>query len=271
MDREHQAAARQLFSTADALGIQLPKPVVDAREVVEKIRAGAATMAAGQSRTGVADAVGDALARGANPAKDRAVAEAITRDVITSQAVIDHVEDAAFDRLWETCGEQRDEIVAGLRAPFGTAAAVLTAAHQRIGDKDLSADSEQILRLGGDVATVWSDAVQATKTIDSVVAAWVALGMFLHAANADRRWANLRLVSPDAATWDELGLSDRAITAWDALRAGVPLTMPTFAEFNERQAAIVEQRAEAQAALADDQLRYQTGRPPRSRAIRIGG
>src|SRR5450759_1116592 len=87
MDRIQQSAARQLFTTADTLGLQLPKPVLQARARVEKIRLGVESIPA-HRLTGVAAAVADALGRDADPLTDPEVVRAIALNVITGQGVL---------------------------------------------------------------------------------------------------------------------------------------------------------------------------------------
>ncbi len=246
MDRQQQAAGRQLFTYTAKLGVQLPKPVVGASTTAEKIRNGIAAIPP-HNLTGVATAVADALARGADPLTDVDVARAITLDRITGQGVFVSIEDASFTRLWEACEAHQDEIVEALRKPFDKAAASLSAAFERIGDLDLK-DSDLILKKGGDIASVWAVAVDANKLIDDVVTAWMALDRFIHSGGvADRRWINLRIVDTTAETWDAADMERKTYTAWDAVRVGATLSLPTRSELDERRAAITNRRAEIQA------------------------
>lgn len=249
MDRQQQAAATQLLTHAQTLGLPLPKPVLEAYARVEKVRAGMGSIAA-HNLTGVAAAVADALGRDADPTTDPEVAQAIALNVITGPGVLVHVEEASFSRLLEACDHAQDEIVAAFRKPFDQAAATLALAHERIGDLDLTKDSEAILKKGGDIAAVWAEAVEATKLIDAVVVSWVVLGQIIHPEPIDRRWLNLRIVNPTAGEWDRADLGLRQITAWDAVRVGMELSLPTLSEYTERRAAIVKQRAKIQAAAS---------------------
>ena len=246
MERQQMTNARQLFTAAEKLGLKLPKPVLQAQARLEKIRTGADAIPA-HALGGVAAAVADALGRDADPTTDPEVARAIAHSVITGPGVLVHVEEAAFTRLWDVIAEHQDEIVDQLRTPFDRAAATLVDAHSRIGDLDLTADSGAILKMGGNIATVWAEAVAADKLIDSVVLAWVGLGQLIHPEIVDRHWMNLRLVNTTAAEWDQADLSRKAITAWDAARLGIELSLPTRAEYNARREAITEQRADAHA------------------------
>ena len=250
MDRQQQAAARQLLTHAKTLGLQLPKPVREAHAKVEKIRAGMGSIPA-HNLAGVATAVAAALGRDADPTTDPEVAQAIALNAITMPSVIDHIEAASFSGLWEACRDHQDDIVAELRKPFDKAAAALVVAHERIGDFDLKTDSNDILKQGGDIAAVWAQAVEADKLIASVVASWFELGQFLHPGLADRRWVNLRLVNPPADVWDEHDLSRTLLGPWDAVRAGLALTLPTLAGFDERRANLTARRAEIAAAAAE--------------------
>ena len=252
MDRQQAAAARQVFTFTEKAGIRLPKPVLDARAKVEKIRAGVALIPP-FNRDGVALAVADALARDADPAVDPKVARAIGLAAITQSGVIDHVEGAAFDLLWEACRENQDAMVVELRKPFDKAAAVLVDAHKRIGDLDLKADSQAILKLGDNIAEVWAGAIEADKQISEVIVAWASLSRFLSGTGgmADARWVNLRLVNPPAEVWNDLDLERTRLEPWDCVRAGLALTLPTLTEVDERRASIAAQRAELAAAAVE--------------------
>lgn len=260
MDRQQQAAARQVFTFTEKAGIRLPKPVLDARAKVDKIRAGVALIPP-FNRDGVAIAVADALARDADPAFDPKVARAIALAAITMPAVIDNVESAAFELLWEACREEQDALVDELRKPFDKAAAVLVAAHKRIGDLDLKADSQAILKLGTDVAAVWAGAIEADREILDIIVAWNSLSRFLSGTGgtADARWVNLRLVNPPAEVWNDLDLERNRLDPWDAVRAGLALTLPTLTGVDERRAAIAAQRAELAAAAAAAATPAKTG------------
>ena len=216
-----------------------------ANTTAEKIRTGIAAIPP-HNLTGVATAVAVALALGADPLTDPKVAKAIALDRVTAQGVLASIEDASYTRLGEACEEHQDEIVAALRKPFDKAAASIVAAHERIGDVDL-ADSDLILKKGGDIASVWAEAVEANKLIDDIVNTWVALDQFVHTSTIDRRWINLRIVDTTAETWDEADMERKTLTAWDAVRVGATLSLPTRAEVDERRAAITNRRAEIQA------------------------
>jgi len=250
MDRQQQSAATQILTHTQTLGLPLPKPVLEAHARVGKVRAGKNSIPA-HNLTGVAAAVADALGRDADPTTDPEVVRAIALNVITGPGVLVHVEEASFSRLWVAYRECEDEIVAELRKPFDQAAATLALAHERIGDLDLTKDSEAILKKGGDIAAVWAGAVEANKTIDSVILTWVALGQLIHPEPIDRRWLNLRIVNPTADKWDQADLSLKQITAWDAVRAGIGLSLPTLSEYTERRAVIVKQRAKIQASAGE--------------------
>lgn len=247
MDRQQQASVRQMFTSAGKVGVSLPKPVIEASGRFEKIRAGVAEIPAHDLK-GVATAVADALDRGVTPAKDAAVSQAIALSVITAPGVINHIEESASANLWDVCSERQDAIVVELRKPFDKAAATLAAAFERIGDLDLKEDSELILKKGGDIASVWASAMEGSQTIETIEAAWNGLSRFLRPnLSADRRWVNLRIIDTTAARYDEADLERRRLSAWDAVREGFDLSLPTLSEFDERRASITEQRIEIQA------------------------
>ena len=241
MDRQQISAANQLFAAVRTLDLKLPKQVAEALEQVDAVRA-AVKLIPPHDRQGTARAVADALIQGADPLTDPDVARAITHAAITQPGVIDHIETAAFMRLWDAVNAHSDDMVAAMRKPFDKAADVLVAAHESIGNLDLKADSEDILKKGGDIAKVWAGAVEASETIDTVILAWAMLGRFINTSPTDARWLNLRLINTTAHKFDDLDLSRKTLTPYDAVRLGVPLTLPTLSEYAGRRAAIVEQR-----------------------------
>lgn len=248
MDRAQIASLRNLQAQAQALGIKLPKSISTAQATLEKIRKGAAAIPA-HDLSGVANAVADSLALGIDPVTDPAVARAITLSVITSSAVVNNIEAVGLERLAALCADHADGIVTAMRVPFDAAAAVLVTAHERIGDVDLK-DSAAILKQGGDIASVWADAVNASKAIDSIVVAWHSLTQIVRAEQVDRRWTALRMIDVNAETFDRLTASGAAVTVWDAVCAGAVLSLPTLAEYAQRRAAITEERAEIAAAAS---------------------
>lgn len=249
MDRTRMAPLRQFLTQAETLGLKLPKGVLQARAVNDKVSAGVAAIPA-HNLTGVAVAVADALSRDSDPLTDPAVAKAIALSVITGTGVFIHIEAASLARLADSCDQAQDEIVAELRKPFDQAAAALVLAHERIGDLDLTDDTQLILAKGGDIAKIWATAVEANKLIDQIILAWFSLSQIIRTEQADRRWINLRLVNTDAETFDRLNWGRVAISAWDAVRAGVELSLPTLSEYTERRAVLTEQRAEIAAVAS---------------------
>lgn len=241
MDRQTQTAARQLFAAVQTLDLKLPKPVETAREQLDAVRAAVENIAPHDNQA-PARAVADALIQGADPLTDPGVARALTHHAITQPGVIDHVEGAALTRLWEAVNAHSDETVAAMRKPFDKAAEVLVAAHERIGDLDLKKDSEAILKKGGDIAKAYTGAVEASATIDTVILAWSMLGQFVGNSQPDPRWLALRITNPPAGKFDELDMERKALTAWDALRAGLSLDLPTLPGYEQRRAAITEYR-----------------------------
>ncbi|MFZ2228295.1 MAG: hypothetical protein WA090_09405 [Candidatus Nanopelagicaceae bacterium] len=248
MDRSQMASLRNLLAQAQALGIKLPKPISTAQATLEKIRAGAAAIPP-HDLSGVANAVADSLARDADPVTDPAVAKAIALSVITSSAVVNNIEAVGMERLAQSCADHADDIVIAMRIPFDAAAAVLVTSHKQIGDVDLK-DSAAILRQGGNVASVWADAVTASKAIDAIIVAWHSLSQIIRPEQADRRWVALRMIDASAEVYDRLNASGVAVTPWEAVCGGAKLSLPTLSEYTERRAAITAERAEIQEAAS---------------------
>jgi hypothetical protein len=242
MDRTQQARARQIFTQATSLGIKLPKAVTDAHSRAENIRERSSCLEPGtQNPLGVV--VADALARGVDPTTDPEVTRVIALCAIQAPGVRESVETAASTRLQDVYRDHADAIVEELREPFDQAVAELVKARERIGDHELT-DTATILAKGDDIATVWAAAIEASRIIESAIAGWVALSMFLDGRAVDKRWLNLRLVRTTAAQYDDADLSNKKLTPWGAVLGGFELSLPTIAEYAERQAAIVQGRAD---------------------------
>jgi len=254
MDRQQISAANLLFVTTANLGIKFPKAVQTAHENLTKVRDSVAGIGAHDTNA-TARAVADALILGADPMTDPGVARAIQHTAVTMPGVIDHVENAAGTILMEAVRDNMDDMVYALREPFDKAAETLVTAHGQIGNLDLKADSEAILRRGGDIAEVWAQAVKATETIETVLTAWSMIVQLTTTSQGDNRWLALRITMPTAERFDELDMSRTRLTPWDAVCNGLPLTLPTLSEHTKRRAAIVEERAAIQAAKAAQRTR----------------
>jgi len=242
MSHPQQASARQFLTLANTLGVKLPKAVTAAVDLAETIRERVSRLPAAEGNA-LPSAVADALARGVDVATDPEVCRVIALRAIQAPNVLESVETASFMSLQDALREHEDAIVEELRKPFDHAAAGLVKAHERIGNIPLT-DTARIVSKGGDIASVWAAAVEASKTIESVVNAWVSLGYLLRSATVDKRWKNLRLVDPTAAEFDDADLANTALDPWGAVLGGFELSLPTFGEYAERRDAIVQGRAE---------------------------
>lgn len=258
MSRSQQTQARQLYTHASTLGIVIPKPVLTAYKMVENVRERAARFTVGQPDA-LGRSVADALARDVDPTTDPEVIRVVVRNAIQGPGVAESAEAVAFTRLQDLIHEHSDQIVTELRKPFDQAALALSKAHTRIGDIPLE-DSAAILRQGNDIAAVWAAAIEASKTIESAVLGWVALSQVIRETTVDRRWLNLRLVTATATQFDDANLSDKNLDPWGAVLGGFELSLPTIAEYDERQQAIIQGRADRLEA-AESGRREATRRP----------
>jgi len=243
MDRQTQTAARQLFAAVQTLDLRLPKQVEAARGQLDAVRLAVENIPP-HDREGVARAVADALIEGADPLTDPGVARAIQHAAITQPSTLDGVETSALMRLWEAVNEHSDEMVDAMRKPFDKAAEVLVAAHEQIGDLDLKADSEAILKKGGGIASAYTGAVEASEAINAVTLAWSMLDNLAGTSQVDPRWVALRITNPQAGKFDELELERKSLAPYEAVRLGLPLSLPTLPEYTQRRAAITEYRAQ---------------------------
>ena len=71
----------------------------------------------------------------------------------------------------------------------------------------------------------------------------MALGEFTHLAANDQRHRLLRIAAVDYPTWQDQHLAGgrkSTITPWEAVLAGLTLSLPTFKQYRERVATIID-------------------------------
>lgn len=224
-----------ILSTFDATGTKAPKAVIDAKAQRDQLTAAAATIQPAPDT--FAQAVADALLAHRDPCTDKAVIGAMVGQQIRQIAATDTLEAVAFDGLARALIDSADEIIEVWRKPFNVAAADLMAAFEKIGDKPLE-DSASILRLGGDIADVWTKAREANQLIDKIALGWAVLGELSRRASLVSQYRVLRIadVPPRRALREFRNVK---LTPWEAVTKGLPLSLATLDEFRERESATV--------------------------------
>lgn len=246
-----------ILSTFDATGTKAPKAVIDAKAQRDQLTAAAATIQ--PAPDAFTQAVADALLAHRDPHTDKAVISAMVGQQIRQSGTADALGAVAIDRLARALIDTADEIIEVWRKPFNVAAADLMAAFEKIGDKPLE-DSEAILRLGGDIADVWTKARAANQLIDKIAHGWAVLGELSRRASLVSQYRVLRIADvPPRRAFREF--RNVTLTPWEAVTKGLPLSLATFDQFQLRESAAVEdvttaQRESEQADRNAAQSRY---------------
>jgi hypothetical protein len=252
MNLSPTAQARFLVTQTKKAGATLPKPVAAAFERVSRSNEALSQHRPERNPQALGEAVATALAAGADPAADPEVQRLITARALAEIDVTAQLEVALAEEFRSTCREHADAIVKALRKPFTIAAGNVEAAAALIGEHPLK-DSAGILAHGGDAARAWASAKESVATIDAAAAVWAILLSFTHLGQANPHMRALRIADLDYQTWTRLGLGAEgsAQDAWTLARAGVPLSLPTFAEYQQRvqviAAGTTKARADAEA------------------------
>ena len=241
--------AKQVVDTADALGAKLPPAVLTAFERATRVSSATKNLSPGEGA--LAGAVAAALDEGRDPAADPEVTRVLVAGLIANRGIDQGVEAIVAEEMAAVFAQHADAIVRALARPFDRAAAVVAAAHERIGDHPLD-DTAAILKKGGDVGEVWGRAKDAVAVIARIDADWLALADVTRFAPVDRRYAALRIADASSPeVWAAAGLEGRkGADAWSAVLAGLTLGLADSTEYARRVAAVqpVEAPPKARAA-----------------------
>ena len=267
MSTTDRAFASQVFASLDKVGAKPPAAVTESWQqtqlLSEKVRA------LGIRPESVYAAIADALQRGDDPTLDAEVQRILVASQISNDGVTSGVDEIAYSRFRAVVTEHADGIIAAFCKSFDAAAKTLADAHQAFGDVDLT-DTDAVLRKGGDAAARWAQATAAVATIDTINQGWTMLAMFAGLAGNNPRYHVLRIAAPTFEQWQTLELAGRKLTAWEALLAGLTLSLPTYTQYRARVATITDGAQQEAAQIEDDQVRLRTGRRPLDRAAAIG-
>lgn len=238
-DRTAANAVRSLYST---LNVEPPEALGTAWDNADKLAAKAGQL--GAKPGDLPSAVVAAILADRDPSTDPDVQRVITAHALMANAGLpDAITGAAIEDIREVCLAHRDQIITGWRVAFDEAAAALAAAHGRIGGLDLD-DAVSILAKGGDIADSWATARAADRTISAVVDGWSDL-MRLIRVNPDPRHRALRLA---ALSLEQYRTMPAKLSGWDAVRAGLRLSLPTLDEYRARITALEQATAAEQSA-----------------------
>lgn len=226
-----KAAARLLLNAITGTGAAAPSTIVDAHTAAATLSSQVRNLHPGEAA--LAAAVAAALEAGRDPAADPDVQRILTAAQLANDGLTQHVDAIAYGRFRDVCRAEADAVVHAWRAPFDQAAATLTTAHRRVGQLPLD-DTADWLRHGSDIGQVWADAQAAAATVATITAGWSALVDLGRLATLDPRHRILRLAAVDYDTWHDQQLAFTTTTPWQAVLLGLPLSLPTPAEYQAR-------------------------------------
>lgn len=225
-----RALIREIVEAFAATQTKPSKTLADALDRAARLATAAQSLGGDPGALGVA--VTAALDDGRDPAADPGVQRALAAIALAgNNHLSDQVTGAAVERVRGICQQEADNNIAGWSKAVDRAAEALIAAHGRLGSVALD-DAATIVALGGDAAAVWAQAQAAVSTIDAAVAGWSAVASFTRLATANPRRRVLVLADVCYATWCNLERHNHG--PWDALLAGLPLSLPSFAEYRAR-------------------------------------
>ena len=243
MNLTDRATSNAILATFNNLGIKPPKALADAFVRADKLSEKAEHLVARPGE--FEEVVIAALLADRDPASDPEVQRVATaHNLMSNHGLADSIGGAATEAIRDACRTHRDRILTDWRKAFDQAATTLTTAHARIGDLPLS-ETGPILAKGGDIAAVWATATTAEQTIDQILSGWVGL-MTLLRVSLDPRHRSLKLASLTLDQWRDLSPK---LGAWDALCAGLDLSLPSLEEYRSRVARIQHELSQPETTI----------------------
>lgn len=245
--------ATNLTNHMAKLGADLPEPIAQVVDHAEKIHTAA------QDITDPGDLLVEAFASavdaGKDPATDKAVIAAITRQQLAGPlSIVSRVENAQTVAISTVIRQHSDDIVAELQRHLDIAVDDLTAAHEALGNIDPD-NTQQVLRLGAAGAEAWSAYQRGIATVQHIEAAWKALLFGAHNVTSNRH--------NSALIWTQYNPEHTAdTTVYDLVRQGSAITLATARGYAERVAEVGAARqaeADEQAGEFGRQYRRQQG------------
>lgn len=229
------AQTRQIHSAFTALGVNPPKAIVEAHDLADRVLT-ANSYLLKTDHGSLAGAVATALEAGTDPASDPDVQRVITCSAFT-ESLSREVESIVNERLTATYRQHSDAVVKALLKPFDAAAAKMQAAHDVLGSVDIR-DTASVLGRGGDAPQAWSDATNASTTLDTIRTAWVALASLVRQP-PEPHFFILQTADVEPRVWLDKQLKEQKWKPWQLVCEGIALSLPTMTEYRARIARMV--------------------------------
>lgn len=224
--RSHIAAVRGALA---AIGKTFPKPVLDALEEHDRIKAAAREFTPA-TEDQIADAVATALLADRDPATDENVRRLLTASTLGGNLAAGYglnLEAPAMGRVVAALTATADTIIDALIGPADEAGRDLTQASDLLGDQD---DPAAIIRAGVAAVEAWTRAQKARKIIATIDAGWYALAS-LSGFDTSQNTPVLRITPASLDLIEKVG---RRADAWAVVRAGGVISLADRETLRER-------------------------------------
>jgi len=221
-----------LLATTVSYGATMPAPI---QAVWDKTQAKVATLdqlEALATAQHVSDVIAEALDAGTPIAQHPKVTEAAAARALLATGQLSEWKTDAQADLLAAVRQHVDALIKAWRKVFDPAAATLNAAAKTLNGMDLD-DPEAILQAGPEQATAWREAKQALPVIHRATQLMTTL-MQLDVLKGDRSDHVLLIADPTLEQWPDATPSD----VWHMVSAGIPLRLPTRAEFTTARDAM---------------------------------
>lgn len=231
-----------IITTTEQVGGKAPSALINAVARVNKVRSAADGIGAPRDELG--HLVMQAIDEGRDPAACAAIQRNLTAQQLGS-GITDQVVNIANADVTEALRASVDDLVEQWRKPFDHAATQLAAAAKALGTAELE-DYARVLQAGPKAAAHWQVATESENTIRAILDAWGTLMTASGSLGLSRHYYACRLTAPTLNQWIENDLHERKISAWQACRMGLTLTLATRASYTERINTMqteIEQRA----------------------------
>lgn len=215
------ALIQGIITTSEKIGAPIRAELIAAIDRANSVHEKVYALTVGSSA--LATAVLAALDNKSNPIADRAVQQVITANAI-SDGIQRQVTDLAAAAVVDTLRDNVDALLESWQEPFNTAAEQIRTAAKTLGAVTLD-DTAGILRRGGDAAEQWRIASTANLVIDEIDGMFARLAATTGFASLSRHYLVLRIADPTLEQWEGNSLTERKLSAWDAHRLGLPLSL----------------------------------------------
>lgn len=235
-----RAALGAIRSTADALAVPLPRPIVEAIAAATELPATESV-----DRAQIADAFVDAQRAGADPYTDPTVQRLLAVHALAQINFGEELRTKADQLVVAAFGQHAEAILDGWRKAVAADAQVLAESYAVVGPIDLD-DVAALPRLSPDHAAAWAAARSAADRIGQVSVGWTHLASLTRFAPVDPARSLLRVCEPTLAQWRSI---PRKAGAWELVCNGLTVELADGPMYRARSASIDDQiRAEAQSA-----------------------